>query len=107
MDVNNSAMQNSVQTLRDRIYEDILTVMIQGLQDNQVDVAQSKLIAKYVVSHLDNTKSTDDILHFLDELPSKWEIYKNMCVKFKYEEKAKEDETKMKEIQNKLHTFLQ
>lgn len=107
MDVNNSVMQNSVQTLRDRIYEDILTVMIQGLQDNRVDVAQSKLIAKYVVSHLDNTKSTEDILHFLDELPTKWEIYKNICVKFKYEEKSKEDVEKMKAIQSKLHTFIQ
>ena len=82
-----ASIQNSVNTLRHRIYEDILTVMIQGLQDNKVDVEQSKLMAKYVVAHLDDSKSTEDITHFLDELPQKWEIYKNICVKFKYEEK--------------------
>lgn len=102
-----NALHDSVNKLRDRIYEDILTVMIQGLQDNKVDVEQSKLMAKYVVAHLDTSKSSEDIIHFLDELPQKWEIYKNICVKFKYEEKSIEDEQKMKEIQNKLHTFIQ
>ena len=102
-----ASIADSVNKLRDRIYEDLLTVMIHGLQDNKVDVEQSKLMAKYVVAHLDNSKNTEDILHFLDELPTKWDIYKNICVKFKYEEKAVEDEIKMKEIQSKLHTFIQ
>lgn len=107
MDSSDTALQNSIKKLRDRIYEDILSVMIQGLQDNKVDVDQSKLIAQYVVSKLDGAQTDTDIIHFLDELPTKWEIYKNICVKFKYEQTAKEDEEKLKQIQSKLHAFLQ
>jgi hypothetical protein len=102
-----ASIADSVNKLRDRIYEDILTVMIHGLQNNNVHVDESRQIAKYTLAHLGKASSTEDVLHFLDELPTKWELYKNMCVKFKYEEKAKEDEVKMKEIQNKLHMFTQ
>ncbi|PIY68914.1 hypothetical protein COY90_03435 [Candidatus Roizmanbacteria bacterium CG_4_10_14_0_8_um_filter_39_9] len=102
-----ATVANSVNMLRDRIYEDILTVMLQGLQDNKVDAPQARLIAKYALAHLGKASSTEDVMHFLDELPAKWELYKNMCVKFKYEEKAKEDVEKVKAIQNKLHAFIQ
>ena len=97
----------SVNELRTKVYEDLLQVMIRGLQDDKVNVEDSKLMAKFVVNNLDKVKTTQDVVSFLNELPKKWDLYRDVCVQLKYTEESKEDKKKLEDIQSKLHQFIQ
>ena len=105
MDPNDQKIINAVETIRQNIFHDLAEVLLQGLKDNSITMEQSREMARYVNQNLRPAKTQEEVIKFLENFSSTWEVYKNACIKIIYQEKEKETQAKLAEIQQKLHQF--
>ncbi|MCL5433148.1 MAG: hypothetical protein M1524_03510 [Patescibacteria group bacterium] len=60
---------------KNEIEKRIVETAIDGIERNVLAEDQLALISSFVLEKIDNIKNTDELIFFLKELTSKWEIF--------------------------------
>lgn len=106
MDQNSKQTQLITEDYRKKIYDDLADTMIAGLINGEILDEESKDSSKYILSNLDNIKTEQELMQFLEDLANKWSVYRTVLLKLKNEQVKSEDVKKLSEVQNKLHQLI-
>ncbi|MCL5069379.1 MAG: hypothetical protein M1308_00540 [Actinobacteria bacterium] len=86
-------------TLKEQLVKDLTDLLISSLENETIEVDESKAAAQFILDKIDICQNNDDLLKFLEDLSAKWSIFSNQIEIFKTQ---KETEQKASEIQSEL-----
>lgn len=95
------------EEIKKSIYDDLADLMIGALEREELDIAETKKSAAFILSTLDTIQNESQLIDFLRSLGEKWKAYAIELVKFEGKKQQFADDEKIKEIQGRLSQFIQ
>lgn len=92
---------------RKKIYDDLADLMIVALERQELDVAEMKKSASFILGTLDTITEEDQLIVFLKTLGDKWRSYGVELARYQGEKTQAADKQKIEEIQGRLSQFIQ
>lgn len=68
-----------IESLRNKVLNDTLDVIIANLEKNAISEAEITPIADFVLAKIDSVNNETDVATFLSELSSRWPIFGNIA----------------------------
>lgn len=65
---------------KEAIEQKIVDAIAKGLEENLLTESQLPEISNFVLSHIDNITTHDQLIGFLSHLSLKWSVFKNIAV---------------------------
>lgn len=90
------------ENLKNKVKADLLQAIISGLEAKTLTLAEMKTSANYILDHIEKIKNHSQLLVLLDELKTKWSIFKN--VYYLYSNRFFQE--KEKDVISKLQSFI-
>lgn len=80
--------------------------MIEGMEKGELSNDQATKSAQFVLDRLELVQSTDELNVFLEELSTKWEVYRQAYLKAKEKELVREEEEKLRTVKDRLSKLV-
>jgi hypothetical protein len=100
-------------SIRTEVYDDIAKSFIDALRTFRITLLEAKKSSVFILPRLDVVKNWNDLSMFLLELSNKWNIYKNVYLKWLVKRKdlvasivTNQDQIKINQIKNKLSSLI-
>lgn len=66
-----------------KVYDQLADVMIAALESGYMFTEDANASADYIKEHIETLQTRDDMLQFLLDLSSQWEVYKKVAIDYK------------------------
>lgn len=87
------------------IYDVLSDAMIDGIEMGKISDDESKKSVEYILQNLDNVKTKQELITFLEYLCSTWPIYRAVYQQLINEQKTVENENKIEQVKNSLNNL--
>ena len=84
---------------REKLYKELADAMLEALDKGDIEVEDSEKSSTYILEHLDNVQTKDELKGFLKELGSRWPIYNAVGMGYITTDN---DQNKIEDIQGQL-----
>lgn len=89
-----------------KIYDELFDTFFVDLKSGKLDVEEGRIISGYILDNCESIIKKKDFLNFLEKLCQKWSLFNGYLLRKKEELAQTGDKEKIKEITDKLHSFV-
>lgn len=90
------------ENLKKEVEKALVEKIISALESKQINLAQMKIVANYILDNIDSIKNYSQFILFLENLQKQWPIFIDIYVFYK----NKSSQEKEKMIINKLSNYI-